>query len=1001
MTRHSDLLLADKYFEEGENFLKQVEYAAALGSHKKALQLRLTILGRMHSDTAQSYHHTGMCYIYNGNVDAALQNYQQALEIRTAVLGELHPNTAHSCNNVGLCYNDKGDYDQALEFEKKALKIRLKVLGEMNQAVASSYNNLGTSYYFKGNNSQALYYHQKALKIRLEVNGKTDPFTARSYTNVGVCHGAKGDYNQALLYYQKSLDIFLKVLNSDHPNLSMTYYDMSTCYHFNGDFDRSLKYQKKALSIRLKVFGANHPLTLDCYDEVGVCYLNMGDLNQALQYYEKALEFRLQLFGENHPSAALSYYNIGGCYGHQEQDEKALDFHQKALKIRLKTLGLQHPYTALSFQKISDCFLKQKDYVQALEVLQKAFHALINGYSNSNIYHHPSPQNYSDAIKLLKTYEQKALLFYQLYRQSENLKDLKAACQTHILALQLITQMRQSYKTEGSKFLLAKNTRNIFDQAIQTSLDFSSNPRASEEEKQTTKKLAFDLSEQSKSILLFSSLKETEAKATVNIPGELLEKEKQLKIELNYLDKSIATQEGKGNKKDKKLLSKFQSQYFDYKQQYNRLIEQFEADYPEYYHLKYDTESITTQEVQQYLAQKQGAALISYIVGTQQIYIFALTKSSYEVYTISKPHDFPQIIERFRRAINGMSRKQHIKWGSYLYKLLLQPVLESSAFSSTNIQQLILIPDAELNYIPFETLLTEAVEPKTAFAELPYLLLNYEVSYHYSATLLLHTHQTKTKRVRKASGFVGFAPVYANHGKVAKADSPHPTSSISNTLPITANQPQNLYLAQATRSVSIEGKDYQELIYSEQEVSNICRLFEQHGEEATALLHQQATIPNFKTNIQNCKYILVAAHGILNTNQPKLSGILFSPAPNAETEESTEDKQPVFYISDAYHLDLNADLVVLSSCESGIGNLAKGEGMMAMNRGLLYAGASNIIYTLFKVYDQASGELTKSLFEGILEGMSYSLALRIAKKKLIQQPNATPKTWAGFVLVSA
>jgi len=107
------------------------------------------------------------------------------------------------------------------------------------------------------------------------------------------------------------------------------------------------------------------------------------------------------------------------------------------------------------------------------------------------------------------------------------------------------------------------------------------------------------------------------------------------------------------------------------------------------------------------------------------------------------------------------------------------------------------------------------------------------------------------------------------------------------------------------------------------------------------------------------------------------------------------------HTSEAYDLQLNAELVVLSSCSSGVGKLVTGEGMMAINQGFLYAEASNIIFTHFDIPDESSGELVKRLFTCILEGETYASALRKAKLEVIRQDLKTPEDWAGYALIGA
>ena len=155
-------------------------------------------------------------------------------------------------------------------------------------------------------------------------------------------------------------------------------------------------------------------------------------------------------------------------------------------------------------------------------------------------------------------------------------------------------------------------------------------------------------------------------------------------------------------------------------------------------------------------------------------------------------------------------------------------------------------------------------------------------------------------------------------------------------------------------------------------------------------LGENAQLQHFKTAIQHFNYILVASHGIIAWQQPAASGIVFAKSNTAQTEH-------ILYRADTYNLKLEADLVVLSACESGIGELAKGEGMMGINRGFMYSGAKNIIFTLFKIPDETA--LITALFQHILSGENYAMSLHKAKKQLIEK-NGFVNKWAGFVLIS-
>jgi CHAT domain-containing protein len=144
--------------------------------------------------------------------------------------------------------------------------------------------------------------------------------------------------------------------------------------------------------------------------------------------------------------------------------------------------------------------------------------------------------------------------------------------------------------------------------------------------------------------------------------------------------------------------------------------------------------------------------------------------------------------------------------------------------------------------------------------------------------------------------------------------------------------------------------------------------------------------------IKNYKYIHIASHGFINEEKPNLSGILFT------KEEKGEDG--ILYANEIYNLNLDADLVVLSACESGLGKIIKGEGLISLTRGLLFAGAKNVVVSLWRVADKSTSELMIEFYRNILNGESYSASLRQAKLKLIKNGKYSyPLEWSPFILI--
>ncbi len=176
------------------------------------------------------------------------------------------------------------------------------------------------------------------------------------------------------------------------------------------------------------------------------------------------------------------------------------------------------------------------------------------------------------------------------------------------------------------------------------------------------------------------------------------------------------------------------------------------------------------------------------------------------------------------------------------------------------------------------------------------------------------------------------------------------------------------------------------------------KYFEEQQKKATALFYEMASKEHLLDYIEDYKYVLLSTHGFSDTENAALSGLNLYINDERERTDSFNEKGKL-YLSEVMSLQLKADLVVLSSCESGVGKLQQGEGMMALHRAFLYAGASNIIYSLFKVPQDSTSELVQAFFQYVLEGDSYSTALRRAKLKLIEDESIEPIDWAGFALI--
>lgn len=926
-------------------------------------------------------------YVELGNTYCAIEEFEQGieafrkgLEVTLEKFGsEPHVLLNRCYNGIGLSYSRIRQADLGIPYFEKALAVGVALWGKQHEYNSRSCMGLALCWFLKKNYEKTLYYINCSLEIGRTIEHQPLPALASDLGLMARCYSEMGDYDKALLYFQQAVHTAQAAFHHNpHPLTVSIYENMGKCVGKKGDTQAEIDYYQKALQISSDFYKSDNMRTAELQQKIGWWYAqNPKAYKQAIPYFEQSVAVYQSIVGSEHPLVISGNNAIAECYLCLNEPQKAYNNLTKSLEQVEKTsLGETHLEAGNTFNLLATYCMGQKNYQQAAIYCQKALNSLIVDYHNTNIYDTPIIHgNYHLALDLLKVLQNKAQVLTQLHQQTANINDLKVAFDTYQAIVYLLGEIRHSYSQEGSKLTLVQNHVHIYEQSIAVANQLY----------QLTNNLSylhkcFSFAEKSRSLLLLSAIKDAEAKIMANIDPQLLDQEKQLRLAMSYLDEQLYKEQIKGIETD--YLQNLQKQRFECAEVYEKLVANLERTYPDYYQLKYNVKTISVTAIQQHLQKCPHKTVIEYLVGKELIYVFSIGVNHYQLHILPKPTDLDDQIAEFSEALNALNYEEYVSYGYQLYQTLLQPVLhnlpQSNTPSAATIPQLVIIPDQTLYYLPFEALLTYLPNNNLNYNELPYLLFDYHISYHYSVTLLAESMLKPLRNEQQSNNFIGFAPIYAYDRPLSRGASEF---NDTNTL-------------SAVRTAQVNGNQYRELIYSEMELKNIEKLFVQHNSSSRLFLHANASTDNFVQHASKYKYVHIAAHGIVNKQQPKLSGILLSPSNKTE-------KEGMLYMDETYHLDLSADLLVLSCCETGLGQLIPGEGMMAINRGFLYAGAKNIIFTLFKVYDRESCLLTQYLFEEILNNQSYANALSAAKRKLLVQHGITPKSWAGFVLLGA
>ncbi len=994
--------------KHGECYQRQWQLDNAISIIKPAIEKSLLNINGNDTIVANAYFILGYPYYYKSKLDSSLLYFKKALQIRKELLGEKHIDVAKIYNNIGNVYSNLNEYNLALESHFKALKIRKKLLGKKHTDVTDSYNNIGVVYWSINEYDLALKYYFIALNTSKEMFGEKHISMVRGYNNIGIIYDDINEYDLALQYHLKSLQINKELHGENHTSVATGYNNIGVVYWNKKKYDLALQYYFKSLQINKELFGEKHNSVASNYNNIGLIYFDRNEYDSALQYYLKSLQISKELFGVKHNYVAFSYNNIGLIYYEKNEYDSALQYFFKSLQIRKELFGNKHISIAENYYNIGLVYSKKKEYDSALQFYQKGIAASLISFNDTvNVNSVPIIKDYLNWDKLLKALQAKAEIFTKHEKDLtgfENLSGLQLALRHYQACDTLISQVRQEMKTKSDKIALGTIANEVYKGAVDVCLNLSASCRP--ESVSYYNELAFYFSEKNKSSVLLESLAGSEAQKFAGIPDALLKQEHKLQIDI-ALYKKILAEEPDSTKE-----IRFQDKLFKANRTYDSLIIVFEQKYPKYYELKYNQKPAGFADIQQIL--DKHTAILSYFAGDSTISVFIINKKKFNVIQVEKPKDFNDIIAEMRENISNTdiitedySNKTHYSVDIYqknafeLYQLLFPQ--EVKKYLNRKIKNLIIIPDGKLAIIPFESLLTKKYNASWTdwnntdyFSEMSFLVKDYNISYSYSGNLFYETNpKTKDKpEFQNISDWLALAPVFDN-------DSISGTNLRTRQLieKNSTDQSGNLN----TRAWLRDGSYITPLPGSEEETKEIFNIFESNNKKAILKTHKFANEEFVKSGVlKDFKYLHIATHGMVNEEKPELSCILL-----AQDTTSTEDN--ILFSGEIYNLELNADLTVLSACETGLGKIAEGEGVIGLTRALLYAGSKNIIVSLWQVSDESTNQLMVDFYSNFLNektptlkgaGGMFAKHLSKSKLKLIKEGKyAHPFFWSPFVLI--
>lgn len=842
-------------------------------------------------------------------------------------------------------------------------------------------------YYEIGDMSNSLKYNTEHYIVSKNLHGEKSFEVGNSYFKRGNIFSNLENYIKSIGYYKKALDIFL---NSEYSNDIITcacYNNLGNIYLYLNNNEVSLSYYLEALKIAKLNFDENSVYVANIYSNLANIYNNLNNKTKSIEYSNRALKSYEVIYGSNSSQAAMELDNQGTVLLKSKDYKDALNkflisYNYRKLLFDNKTLRISQSYLNISYS-----LLKLTQIDSALIYIQKALISMIQNYNNFDASSNPEliylnneyelPQlnksltfySHSDLITILTI---KATILYEKYKLTNNVEKLLDSYSTINIAIGLSDIKKNQYNLTKSTLFLQEQNKEIYNIAIKINIELINNGFLEDYSE------VLILSERCKNQILLSEVLNNNPNRISGIPIELLKLENDLKNKISDLSSTINNLKQKNKKIDDSRILSSEVIQFKYVQKYDSLISKLKEQYPQYKKFKNRKSYISIKDVQKNLQNEE--LILQYFYHDTILYIILIGNQEFLVKEIVA-NNFKKNIDEFNINIKKLDEIKFSHSANYLYNILIGPIIDQIS----NYTRLIIIPDDQILSIPFGTLVRyfKLSNDQSEIKKIKYLIEDFEIIYNYSTELWLYPEKQPEDKQNKTSiyDFVGFAPVQFHN------------YCIEEILNNKKNTDSNI-------------NKLSDLPFSEEEVRQIAQIFNSNGKNSKIYLFDNATKENLLKAVKEYEIVHIATHGFIDEFSNSRPGLIFSINTNyanikqSDSSDTISINNDILYSDELSNIAFSADLITLSSCESGQGFVIEGEGIINMTRELIYSGANNIITSLWQISDKYTKDLMVNFYAHFNEGINYSKALRNAKLSMLKNGESkNPIYWGGFILV--
>lgn len=985
----------------GEQLLAQTTSEAAqlsVGKFQEALQLSRRLNDRQRE--AVALYSLGRAFRALGDGAAALNYYNQALALfQTSGSGSW----GEVFGNLNLFYTLMGGQQKALDYLSGALPLVRALRNHQLEAILRTA--IARIHLDLNQQAPALEHYQQALALFRLTGNRTG--ASINLTDIGDADLSLAEQQKARDYLMQALALVRMV--GDRALEATLLAGLSYVSDLLDESQRGHDYRQQALALYRTLGDRNGEAYMLNFN--GVFYLATGDYQQAQDSFEQALQLFQAVKDRDATAHALS--SLGMAHFYAGDLAKAQTCFTQTLPI-FRAVGDRYG-EANALLNLGEIQWRQQEKSQALATTTQAlrlWQAL--GYRNGEAWtlvelgfihaYSGAPQKAQEPLqRALQLFREignrsgEAQALYGLAYLEKTFGQLQAARTRLEAALEIIETQRAKLLSQDARvsFLALRQSYYQFHREVLMQLHRREPNRGFEA-------AALQANELARARSLLETLNEARADIRQGVDPVLLERERGVQRQLNAQERARMLLLGRQHTPAQAAAA--EKELRELTAQYRELQAQIRINSPRYAALT-QPQPLKVAEIQQQVLDAD-TLLLEYALGEERSYLWAVTQTGITSYELPKGADIEAAARHFYATLstsdqparaadanNGLpaAARATSASGAALSQMLLAPVA-----GQLTKKRLLIVADGALQYVPFAALAKPTLSGRVLTNASPLITEHEIVSLPSASSLALLRRELAGRPVAPKTLALFADPVFSvDDARIARTQAqPAPSGAASAVSNQTRTPELLLTRALNETGVATAGLRIPRLPGTRLEAAAISALVPA-SERKQALDFDASRVFATSAELGQYRIIHFATHGLLNSQHPELSGVVLS-----LVDRQGQPQEGFLRLHELYNLKIPAELVVLSACQTGLGKEVKGEGLIGLTRGFMYAGAARVLASLWKVDDRATAELMKHFYQGMLQaGLSPAAALRAAQMQLQQQPRwHEPYYWAGFVL---